>query len=250
MPGFWQVTVVNRRRIGDDPHCKSQKPNTSSATSVAASAFTLRGIQSLMTFPLKRPARLAVFASGCGSNLRSLTEAFPPADPLASVDLLISNRRTAGALELAKAYGVSAHVLPFGSDRRRFEGEANVLLAAAQIDLICLAGFMRLLSPEFTAHWAGRLLNIHPSLLPAFPGLHPQRQALAAGVRESGCTVHFVDAGVDTGAATLQRRVPVLPDDTEETLAARILREEHQAYPEAVRRVLTGRVKAHERVSK
>ena len=203
-----------------------------------------------MTFPLERPARLAVFASGRGSNLRSLVAAFPPADPLASVDLLISNKRTAGALELAKEYGVPAHVLPFGRDRQRFEGEADALLGAFQIDLICLAGFMRLLSPEFTAHWAGRLLNVHPSLLPAFPGLHPQRQALAAGVRESGCTVHFVDAGVDTGAVTLQRRVPVLPSDTEETLAARILAEEHRAYPEAVRLVLTGQVKAHERATK
>ena len=202
-----------------------------------------------MTFPLERPARLAVFASGRGSNLRSLIEAFPPGDPLASVALVVSNKRSAGALSLARAYGVPAYALPFGAERDRFEREADALLQKLEIDLICLAGFMRVLSPEFAARYAGRLLNIHPSLLPAFPGLHAQRQALAAGVSESGCTVHFVDAGVDTGAPIVQRRVPVLPGDTEETLAARILAQEHQAYPEAVRRVLTGQAKAHQEVS-
>ncbi len=201
-----------------------------------------------MMFPLERPARLAVFASGRGSNLSSLIAAFPPADPFASVELLVSNKRSAGALSSAEAHNISAYALPFGGDRERFEREVDALLRAFRIDLICLAGFMRVLSPEFTARWAGRLLNIHPSLLPAFPGLHAQQQALSAGVRESGCTVHFVDAGVDTGKPIVQRRVPVLPDDTEETLAARILLEEHQAYPEAVRLVVSGRVKAHERI--
>ena len=202
-----------------------------------------------MTFPLGRPARLAVFASGRGSNLRSLVSAFPPADPLASVELVLSNKRSAGALSFAKDCGISAFALPFGSDRKRFEREADTLLQEFRIDLICLAGFMRVLSPEFTARYTGRLLNIHPSLLPAFPGLHAQRQALAAEVQESGCTVHFVDAVVDTGEIIVQRRVPVLPGDTEETLAARILLEEHIAYPEAVRFVLTGRVKADEKVA-
>ena len=203
-----------------------------------------------MMFPLGRPARLAVFASGRGSNLRSLTEAFPPADPLAAVELVLSNKRSAGALSLAEDCGISAYALPFGADRQRFEREADTLLREFEIDLICLAGFMRVLSPEFTALWAGRLLNIHPSLLPAFPGLHAQRQALSAGVKESGCTVHFVDAGVDTGETIVQRRVPVLAGDTEETLAQRILLEEHRAYPEAVRRVLTGQARAYERVSR
>ncbi len=202
-----------------------------------------------MTFPLGRPARIAVFASGRGSNLRSLIAVFPPADPLASVCLLISNKRTAGALSFAEDCHVPAYALLFGSDREHFERGADALLGASQIDLICLAGFMRVLSPEFTVRWAGRLLNIHPSLLPAFPGLHAQRQALAAGVGESGCTVHFVDTGVDTGAAIVQRRVPVLPGDTEETLAARILVEEHRAYPEAVRLVLIGQAKVHREVS-
>ena len=198
-----------------------------------------------MMFPLGRPARLAVFASGHGSNLRSLVEAFPPADPLASVALVLSNKRGAGALALAEAHGVPAYALPFSADRDWFEREADALLQKLEIDLICLAGFMRVLSPEFTARYVGRLLNIHPSLLPAFPGLHAQRQALSAGVPESGCTVHFVDAGVDTGAPIVQRRVPVLAEDTEHTLAERILAQEHRAYPEAVRLVLSGRAQPH-----
>jgi phosphoribosylglycinamide formyltransferase-1 len=115
------------------------------------------------------------------------------------------------------------------------------------VGLVCLAGYMRLLSAGFVAHFAGRLLNIHPSLLPAFPGLHPQRQALAHGVRVSGATVHFVDDGVDTGPVVLQAVVPVAPDDTEESLAARILVEEHRIYPEAVRLFAEGRLEIHGR---
>ncbi|ADI15704.1 phosphoribosylglycinamide formyltransferase [Truepera radiovictrix] len=193
-----------------------------------------------MVFPLGRPARLAVLASGRGSNLRALAAAFPPGDPLGSVVLVLSNRRDAPVLALARDLGIEARFIPFGADRARFEREATAQLTAAGIDLVLLAGFMRVLSPAFTARYAGRLVNIHPSLLPRFPGLHAQRQALEAGARESGCTVHFVDAGVDTGPVILQRRVPVLPDDTEERLAARILAQEHRAYPEAVRRVLLG----------
>lgn len=202
-----------------------------------------------MTFPLYRPARLAVFASGRGSNLRSLAAAFPPDDALASVVLVVSNKPAAGALALAESHGIPARFVPFGDDRDSFEHEADALLGAFEVDLICLAGFMRVLSPTFTARYAGRILNVHPSLLPLFPGLHAQQQALAAGVNESGCTVHFVDAGVDTGATIVQRRVPVLPDDTEETLSARILEEEHRAYPDAVRRVLTGQAQPARRVS-
>lgn len=153
---------------------------------------------------------------------------------------MLSNRRDAPVLALARDLGIEARFIPFGADRARFEREATAQLTAAGIDLVLLAGFMRVLSPAFTARYAGRLVNIHPSLLPRFPGLHAQRQALEAGARESGCTVHFVDAGVDTGPVILQRRVPVLPDDTEERLAARILAQEHRAYPEAVRRVLLG----------
>lgn len=132
--------------------------------------------------------------------------------------------------------------VPFGRDRDGFERTVTERLRADHIDLILLAGFMRVLSPQFVTRFRGRILNIHPSLLPRFPGLHAPAQAVEAGVSESGCTVHLVDAGMDTGPVVLQRRVPVLPNDTSDTLAARILQEEHWAYPEAVRRVLEGTV--------
>lgn len=196
-------------------------------------------------FPLGHPARIAVMASGRGSNLQALLDAFPPDDPLGHIVLVISDKPEALALEKAVRAKVEARYLPWprsrdNTGRAQFEREANQLLQDHQIDLILLAGFMRLLSPDFVQAWQERILNIHPSLLPQFPGLHTQRQALGAGVSESGCTVHFVDAGMDTGPIVLQRRVPVLPGDTEETLASRILEQEHLAYPEAVRRVLMG----------
>lgn len=194
----------------------------------------------MLSFPLDRPARIAVLASGRGSNLEALLQAFGPRDPVGRVTLVLSNRPAAGALGVARRYGVEAHHVPFAT-RDAFEREAGAVLSEAGIDLVCLAGFMRILSPDFVEALRGRLLNIHPSLLPAFRGLHAQRQALEAGAPESGCTVHFVDAGVDTGAVVVQRRVPVLPGDSERSLTERILVEEHRAYPEAVRRVLLGR---------
>lgn len=227
-------------------------------------------------FPLGRTARIAVLASGRGSNLASLLAAFPPVPlapqvplvppvrpagtdgvalagaepysvdsahlPLGSIAKVISNKPDAPALQRARDAGVDAVYVRWDAEhpRAEFENEVARLLDAAAIDLVCLAGFMRLLSPRFTARYAGRLLNIHPSLLPDFRGLHAQRQALAAGVTEAGCTVHFVDPGVDTGQVILQLRVPVLPGDTEESLGERILEVEHRAYPEAVTAVLTG----------
>jgi phosphoribosylglycinamide formyltransferase-1 len=199
-------------------------------------------------FPLHRTARLAVFASGSGTNLQALLDGFPPSgrDPLAQVVLVVSDRRAAPALERARDAGAAAeHVAyprrPDGTlDRAAFEARAGALLAAHRVDLVALAGFLRIVSPEFVAAWSGRLLNVHPSLLPAFPGLHAVRQALQAGVARTGCTVHFVDAGVDTGPAIVQRTVAVVPGDTEDALQARVQHEEHQAYPEAVRRVLLG----------
>ena len=195
-------------------------------------------------FPLPRGARIAVFASGRGSNLASLLAAFPPSEGTPGrVALVVSNVPDAPALERAREAGVAAVQVPWRrgqGSREAFEREAQAALDRHGIDLICLAGFMRILSPGFTERWSGRLVNIHPSLLPAFRGLHAQRQALEAGARESGCTVHLVDAGVDTGRILLQRRVPILPEDSEEALARRILAQEHRAYPEAVRALLRG----------
>lgn len=190
-------------------------------------------------FPLGRPARLAVLASGRGSNLQSLLGAFPEGHELASVALVVSNREGAQALQRAAQAGVPARYVPW-PNRSAFEREAQQLLDQHRIDVVCLAGFMRLLSAAFTERWAGRILNIHPSLLPEFPGLDAHAQALAAGVSETGCTVHLVDAGVDSGPPILQRRVPVLPGDDVEALAARVLGLEHESYPEALRLLLTG----------
>ncbi|MER3483317.1 MAG: phosphoribosylglycinamide formyltransferase [Meiothermus sp.] len=195
-----------------------------------------------MSFPLGRPARIAVFASGRGSNLEALLKAFPHDNTLGHIVLVVCDNREALALRKAVEADVEAEYVPWRG-REDFEKIALGLLQDHRIDLVLLAGFMRLLSPKFVGEWAGRILNIHPSLLPAFPGLHPQKQALEAGVKESGCTVHFVDEGVDTGPVVLQKRVPVLPGDTEESLAARILGAEHQAYPEAVRMLLVGEAK-------
>lgn len=157
------------------------------------------------------------------------------------IAVVLSNVADAPGLERAKGMGLAAEAIPHAGEPSRQAHERRVLsaLAAVRCDWICLAGYMRLLSAEFVARYPGRILNIHPSLLPSFPGLHPQRQALAAGVRISGCTVHLVDAGLDSGPIVLQRAVPVLDEDDEAALAARILAEEHRAYPEALRQLLT-----------
>jgi phosphoribosylglycinamide formyltransferase-1 len=152
------------------------------------------------------------------------------------IALVVSNVADAPGLDRARTLGIPAVAIPHADEPSRAAHERQVLAAldAAAIDWICLAGYMRRLSPEFVARYPERILNIHPSLLPAFPGLHPQRQALDAGVKVSGCTVHLVDAGLDSGPIVLQRTVPILDSDDEEALAARILAEEHRAYPEAV----------------
>ena len=192
-----------------------------------------------VSFPLGRPARIAVLASGRGSNLQALLAAYPAGDLLGSVVLTVSDKPDAGALDLARAAGVPAEHVPWSS-RSAFEAELELLLSERHVDLICLAGFMRILSAGFTDRYRGRILNIHPSLLPDFRGLNPQQQALDAGVSEAGCTVHFVDAGVDTGPLVAQARVDVLPGDDAEALSARILEQEHLLYPQAVRKVLKG----------
>ena len=188
-------------------------------------------------------ASVAVLASGRGSNFGALAKAFAAGEIPGSIELLVVDKPQAGALQIATDHGIPGlYIEPSRRDRSAFDEALLRALQAHRIDSVLLAGFMRILGPRVVETYWGRILNIHPSLLPAFPGLHPHTQALEAGVTESGCSVHFVDHGVDTGPVILQRRVPVLPDDDAETLAARILEQEHIAYPEAVRRVLSGAV--------
>lgn len=184
-----------------------------------------------------KPLRLGVLASGRGSNLQAILDATAGTDYPARVAVVIADREHAPALARARARDVPTRWLnPKDFDGRIAYDEAiTALLDEHRVGLVCLAGYMRILSPAFVHHWAGRVMNIHPSLLPAFPGLAPQRQALDHGVRVSGATVHFVDEGVDTGPIILQSAVTVEADDTGETLAARILLEEHRLYPEAIR---------------
>jgi len=189
--------------------------------------------------------RVGVLASGRGSNFDALASAVEMGRVPAVIAALVSDRATAGALEIARRRGIEAlHVDP-GQYPGREAHEKAVIAALEErgVELVCLAGYMRILGASFVTHFAGRLLNIHPSLLPAFPGLHAQRQALAHGVKIAGATVHFVDEGMDTGPIVLQAAVPVLPADTEETLSARILAEEHRIYPEAVRLFAEGRLR-------
>ena len=193
---------------------------------------------------MSRLLRVGVLASGRGSNLQALLDAGSRADYPARVVVVVSDREDARALARARAAGVSSlFVNPKDhGDRPAYDAVLTKTLEHHEVGLVCLAGFMRILSPVFVRAWQGRLMNIHPSLLPAFPGLHAQRQALHHGVRIAGATVHFVDEGVDTGPIVLQAAVPVEATDTEETLAARILIEEHRIYPEAVRLFAEGRL--------
>lgn len=191
--------------------------------------------------PAAPRARLAVLLSGRGSNFVALAEALERGEAPAGIAVVASNVEAAPGLARARELGIPTIVLPHSGfpSRAAHEGALLRALREARVDWICLAGYMRLLSPEFVAAFSERILNIHPSLLPAFPGLHAQRQALAAGVRVAGCTVHFVDSGLDSGPIVVQRTVPVEDGDDEAALAARILVEEHRAYVEALRRLLT-----------
>ncbi len=191
--------------------------------------------------PSPGSARLAILLSGRGSNFEAIAASVAAgAIPGAEIVAVLSDVPEAGGLARARERGLPAFAVDRKSypDRRAHEAEMLRQLDLARPDLICLAGYMRLLSPEFVARWRGRILNIHPALLPKYPGLDVQRRALEAGEKESGCTVHLVDEGTDTGPIVLQRRVPILPGDTEASLSARILAQEHQAYPEAISRVL------------
>ncbi len=187
--------------------------------------------------------RIAVLLSGRGSNFEAIADAVAAGKiPDAEIAVVISNRENAPGIEKARQRGLDAVVLPSkGRQREEYDQEVVARLKEKRVDLVCLAGFMRLLSPGFVREFRHRILNIHPALLPAFPGLEAQKQALEWGVKFSGCTVHFVDENLDAGPIVLQSIVPVRDDDTEETLAARILREEHRLYPEAIRIVLSGK---------
>ncbi len=190
--------------------------------------------------------RVAILISGRGSNMVTLIEAAAAKDFPAEIVLVISNRADAGGLERARASGVATLTIeskPFGADRAAFEAVLQAALGEHRIDLICLGGFMRLFTAQFTQRWHGRMLNIHPSLLPSFPGLDPQGQALRAGVKISGATVHFVIPETDAGPIVMQGAVTVRDDDTPQTLAARILEIEHRIYPDALLLVASGEVR-------
>lgn len=192
---------------------------------------------------LRPVRRLGILLSGRGSNFLAIAEAIRSgrlAD--ASIAVVISNRRDAPGLAAARSAGFAAEVIEAGG-RQRSEQDAEIIasLQAHEVDLVCLAGYMRLLSPEFVRAFPQRILNIHPSLLPAFPGLDAQQQALTYGVAVTGCTVHFVDEELDHGVIVLQKTVPVLAQDDTATLTTRILSQEHVAYAEAIARVLSGK---------
>ena len=190
--------------------------------------------------------RVAILISGRGSNMAALIEAAKASDFPGEIVVVISNRPEAGGLERAKASGVPTVAIeskPFGGDRAAFEAVLQAALDQHKVDLICLGGFMRLFTAEFVQRWYGRMLNIHPSLLPAFPSLDPHGQALRAGVKISGATVHFVIPETDAGPILMQGAVAVSDNDTPETLAARILAIEHRIYPAALRLVAGGRIR-------
>ena len=186
--------------------------------------------------------RVAILISGGGSNMVALAESMAGDHPARPV-LVLSNDPEAGGLAKAAAMGIATAAVdhrPFGKDRAGFEAELLKPLAKAAPDIVCLAGFMRVLTPGFVNHFAGRMLNIHPSLLPKYPGLHTHQRALDAGDAEAGCTVHEVTPVLDDGPILGQARVPVEPGDTAETLAARVLLQEHRLYPAVLRRFADG----------
>ena len=186
---------------------------------------------------------IGVLLSGRGSNFEALAASVEAGRiPNADIPIVISNRDNAPGIDKARARGIEAHVIPSkGLERESYDRQVVAALRAKNVDLVCLAGYMRLLSPYFVREFPQKILNIHPSLLPAFPGLESQRQALEHGAKFAGCTVHFVDENLDAGPIIVQAVMPIEDSDTPESLAARILREEHRIYTEAVNIVLEGR---------
>jgi phosphoribosylglycinamide formyltransferase-1 len=191
--------------------------------------------------------RVAILISGRGSNMAALIEAASDPGYPAEIVLVLSNIADAAGLERARQSGIETAVVehkPFGKDRVAFDRAVQAVLVAHRVDIVCLAGFMRLLTPWFVGEWRGRMINIHPSLLPAFKGLHTHERALAEGATRHGATVHFVTSELDNGPIIVQQSVPVHPDDTPDSLAARVLELEHRIYPEALRQVAEGRTKS------
>ena len=188
--------------------------------------------------------KLGILLSGRGSNFLAIADSIDAGRiPNAEIAVVVSNKEDAPGLAAAKKRGLDARLIPSkGKTREQHDAEMVGVLRARNVDLICLAGYMRLLSPEFVRAYPHKILNIHPSLLPAFPGLDAEKQALDYGVKFSGCTVHFVDEALDHGPIIVQKAVPVLPDDDEQSLSERILKEQHKAYSEAIALVLGGKV--------
>jgi phosphoribosylglycinamide formyltransferase-1 len=229
-------------------HAREAAPH---AAAKPASSDPERGTEGWVGGPDPRPptpdpgvgggrVRVGVLLSGRGSNFVALADACARGEVPAEIVLVVSNRADARGLERAAERGIPARVIPSkGRPREEQELEVIAALAEAGAEWVCLAGYMRLLSSEFVDRFPQRMLNIHPALLPAFPGLEAQRQAWEHGVKVSGCTVHLIDAGLDSGPIVVQRTVPVLDDDTADTLAHRILEQEHIAYPQALRMLLT-----------
>jgi phosphoribosylglycinamide formyltransferase 1 len=187
--------------------------------------------------------RVAVLISGRGSNMAALIEAAKDKNYPAEIVLVISNRPKAEGVALARKAGVATTIIDhtdYGKDRAAFERALQAVLEGSGVEIVCLGGFMRLFTPGFIARWEGRMLNIHPALLPAFPGMHPHEQALAAGAKTHGATVHFVTADMDAGPIICQASVPVLDGDTAETLGARVLAVEHKIYPLALKWLAEG----------
>jgi phosphoribosylglycinamide formyltransferase-1 len=188
--------------------------------------------------------KVGVLISGRGTNLQALIDACAEPGFPAEIKLVIANRADAAGLQRATDAKIATEIIPHRgfASREAFDAAVTTALEKAQIELVCLAGFMRLLTPGFVEHWRDRLINIHPSLLPAFPGLDTHARVIAQGVRFSGCTVHFVRAEMDNGPIIVQATVPVLPGDDADKLAARVLQAEHRAYPLALRLIGEGRV--------
>ncbi|MFO1190400.1 MAG: phosphoribosylglycinamide formyltransferase [Alphaproteobacteria bacterium] len=188
--------------------------------------------------------RVGVLISGRGSNMVALAEACAAPDSPARIVVVLSNKADAAGLDFARQAGIPTVVIRHGDypDRGSFERALTAALEDAGVELVCLAGFMRVLTPVFVDHWQGRTLNVHPSLLPKYPGLDTHARAIAAGDPEAGCTIHIVTREVDGGPIVVQERVPILPGDTPDTLAARVLAAEHRAYPLALFKVARGRL--------